>query len=128
MPGPNSPERNAQVEIGFSVNKDLLVPNLQQQSLVALRRVYDSIRDFNPSSITVSQMIKYARNAHANYEIVRSRDGENRIVALKRVLEKKVLSEELKKLQPKIQKGASDIGTELSKSDSDILEFKKQAL
>ena len=116
---------NAQVESGFSVNKDLLVPNLQQRSLVALRRVYDSIKGLNPASITVSQeMMKYARNAHSRYESAKIRDRENRSVAQKRALEKKALSEELKKLQSKRQKKASEIGTELSKIDSDILDLK----
>ena len=88
---------NAQVESGFSVNKDLLVPNLQQRSLVALRRVYDSIKGLNPASITVSQeMMKYARNEHSRYESAKIRDRENRSVAQKRALEKKALSEELK--------------------------------
>ena len=116
---------NAQVESGFSVNKDLLVPNLQQRSLVALRRVYDSIKGLNPASITVSQeMMKFARNAHSRYESAKIRDRENRSVAQKRALEKKALSEELKKLQSKRQKKASEIGTELSKIDSDILDLK----
>ena len=116
---------NAQVESGFSVNKDLLVPNLQQRSLVALRRVYDSIKGLNPASITVSQeMMKYARNAHSRYESAKIRDRENRSVAQKRALEKKALSKELKKLQSKRQKKASEIGTELSKIDSDILDLK----
>ena len=102
----------AQVKRGFSVNRDLLVPNLKQWSLVALCRVYDLydfIRGLNLSSFTVSQeMIKYARNAHANYEIAKRRDRQNRRVAQKRALEKKALSEELKKLQSKRQKVASD--------------------
>ena len=99
--------------------------NLQQRSLVALRRVYDSIKGLNPASITVShEMMKYARNAHSRYESAKIRDRENRSVAQKRALEKKALSEELKKLQSKRQKKASEIGTELSKIDSDILDLK----
>ena len=95
------------------------------RSLVALRRVYDSIKGLNPASITVSQeMMKYARNAHSRYESAKIRDRENRSVAQKRALEKKALSKELKKLQSKRQKKASEIGTELSKIDSDILDLK----
>ena len=37
---------NATVESGFSVNKDLLVENLHEQSLIAQRRVEDAIRSF----------------------------------------------------------------------------------
>ena len=103
-----------------------MVPTLQQQSLVALRHLLNSIGGLNPSSITVSQeMLKYARNAHANYEIAKSRDRENRNVARKRALQK-ALSEERKNLQSKRQKVASDIGTELSKTDSDILDLKNK--
>ena len=89
--------------------------------------MYDSTRGLNPASITISpEMIKYARNAHAKYEIAKSQDRNNRTVAQKRALEKKALSQELKKLQSKRQKVASEIGTELSKIDLDIMDLKNK--
>ena len=57
-------------------------------------------------------------------QMMRAILSKNRSVAQKRALEKKALSEELKKLQSKRQKKASEIGTELSKIDSDILDLK----
>ena len=49
-------------------NKDLLVPNLLLKSMVALRRVYDSIRGQNPATIEVTkEMIDYVRRSRADY-------------------------------------------------------------
>ena len=36
---------NAAVESGFSVNGDMLIENLQEESLVAQRQVYDGVRN-----------------------------------------------------------------------------------
>ena len=76
--------------------------------------------------IVDDEMIKYARKAHAKYEFAKRKDQENRSFAQKRSIEKKALSEELKKLQSKRQKVASEIGNELNKIDSDILFWKNQ--
>ena len=60
---------NASVESGFSVNNDTLVENFEKISLVAHRRVYDSVKNlggtlqvkFNPD------LIKSARSARTRY-------------------------------------------------------------
>ena len=37
----------ASIERGFNINKDVLVENLSQQSLIAQRLVYDRIKSFD---------------------------------------------------------------------------------
>lgn len=61
---------NALLERGFSVNKEIIVPNLKEENLVAQRLVYDDIQlkgrilevDFN------KKLLSYVRNSHKKYE------------------------------------------------------------
>ena len=58
------------VERGFSVNKELLVENLQQLSLVSQRIVSDYLTDFGKFSITVpltNALLKSCQLAHPRY-------------------------------------------------------------
>lgn len=60
---------NATIERGFSVNKECLVENLTEESLVAQRLVYDAVLragTVNNVEITKSLM-HYAKNAHSRY-------------------------------------------------------------
>ena len=60
---------NAHVESGFSVNADMLVENLKEESLIAQRRVYDSIVA-NGGVLNVnitSGILAYARQSHSLY-------------------------------------------------------------
>ena len=61
---------NARVESGFSVNADMLVENLKEESLIAQRRVYDLIVSSGGVlnvNIT-SGIVTYARKAHSRYQ------------------------------------------------------------
>ena len=50
---------NARVEAGFSVNKDMLVPNLKEETLEAHRLVYDAIRIAGgPSKVVITNAMK----------------------------------------------------------------------
>ena len=57
---------NATVESGFSVNSDLLVENMNEDSIVAQRVVYDELRakGFDISSVEINQtMMRKVRSA-----------------------------------------------------------------
>jgi len=57
---------NTSVESGFSVNRDMLVENLHEDSLVAQRIVYDSVHDagvITSVNIDKSMLRVYARSA-----------------------------------------------------------------
>ena len=61
---------NAPVKSGFSVNVDMLVENLKEQSLIAQCRVYDSIGVSGgvlKVNIT-SGILTYARQCHSHYQ------------------------------------------------------------
>ncbi|KFM82820.1 hypothetical protein X975_20301, partial [Stegodyphus mimosarum] len=60
---------NATVESGFSVNNDMLVENLQETSLTAMRTVYDAIKvNGGVMNINITpDMLRYARSAGGAY-------------------------------------------------------------
>ena len=61
---------SARIESGFSVNADMLVENLKEESLIAQRRVYDSIvaRGGVLNVNITSGMLIYARKSHSRYQ------------------------------------------------------------
>ena len=62
----------AQVERGFSVNEDMLLPNMRMETLVALKTVYDTIHS---QKIKVAEfqitdrLLQYCKGARAKYEM-----------------------------------------------------------
>ena len=85
------------VESGFSCNKDLRVPNLLLKSMLALRRVYDSIRGQNPATIEIiKELIDYVRISRADYELFKERDRFEQSDTGKRALAKKNITAEIK--------------------------------
>lgn len=60
---------NAALERGFSINKELLVENLHEQSLVGLRQVHDGVtaRGGIHNVVVTKKLIHSARNAHTRY-------------------------------------------------------------
>ena len=61
---------NARVESGFSVNADVLVENLKEESSIAQRRVYDStVASGGVLNVNItSGMLTYARQSHSSYQ------------------------------------------------------------
>ncbi|GBN61905.1 hypothetical protein AVEN_242812-1 [Araneus ventricosus] len=60
---------NAAVDSGFSINKAMLIGNMQERSVIALRTVYDAVSnsgDLFKVDVT-KQMILAARNPHSCY-------------------------------------------------------------
>lgn len=58
---------NASVERGFSVNKECVVENLHEESLIALRQIYDGVTSVGGLEKVVISKELSARNAHARY-------------------------------------------------------------
>src|SRR5690348_13080877 len=90
---------NASVESGFSINKELLIENLNEKTVVCQRRVYDAI--FNaggvlstPIDIKLLQSVRAARMRYENHmQEVRQRLREEE----EKVLESKKLQSEVKR-------------------------------
>lgn len=70
---------NAQVERGFSVNKQCIVENQRENSLVNIRRVYDAIKVADGiEKVDVNiKMIQSARNSYSKYtESLKSQENK----------------------------------------------------
>ena len=59
---------NASVGSGFSVNGDIILPNMLAETIVAQRIVYENVRKAGgPTHVIITpEMIKMVRNAHKN--------------------------------------------------------------
>ena len=99
----------ATVERGFSVNKEVLAPNLQETSLVAMRLVHSSckVRDFVVNDALLSSCA-HARNRYQMYLMERKAEQERTEKGQKR----KALMEELtsaKKAKEDLEKGFKEV-------------------
>ena len=61
---------NASVESGFSVNQEMLVENLHEESLVAQRQVYDAVLAAGGvAAVEIEKsMLQHVRGAHSRYQ------------------------------------------------------------
>ena len=93
----------ADVERGFSVNKELLVENLQQTSLIIQRLIRDCISDFSRSISEISltnEMLKSCRLAHSRY-VVALEKKRNPAVSQEKSLKRKLKFEEIAEVKEK---------------------------
>ena len=63
---------NAVVESGFSINSDVLVENLKEESGVAQRQVFDGIQSSGGISevVITPSMMSYVRSSHSRYSVL----------------------------------------------------------
>ena len=117
---------NSEVERGFSVNGECLVPNLLEDSLIAQRVVYDSIRhegDFDLKKLQIStSMIQYFKSACSkrNECLKLKKTEEENDESLKRRVRQELLSLEVKK-----QKLIESKNEELNMLENNISHLKK---
>jgi len=119
---------NAAVESGFSVNGDMLIENLQEESLVAQRQVYDGVRNLGGLlKVKIDKsMQQYARGAHSRYQAamqakkVVQHEEEKKVAARKRVAESiKVLKEKKAKLCADTATCSKNIGLEIAELEKE---------
>ena len=60
----------AQIERGFSTNKDILSTNMAEESVVAYRQVYDGIQSLGVlmEQCITSEMLMHCKSAHSRYK------------------------------------------------------------
>lgn len=118
---------NASVESGFSVNADMLVENLHEDSLVAQRIVYDGVQSAGGvTSVNIDNaMLSYVRGSHARYQeaLKRKREAESELD--KQQAGQKRAAEHIKLLTAKKAKLVQDTTAETHKLDMEIAELKR---
>jgi hypothetical protein len=94
---------NATVESGFSINKQILVGNLNEHTLVCQRQVYDAI--YSTGGVTNLQIndkiIKYYMSSHRNYKLFRDEEKKKVKSISKEASDKKKARSELHYLENK---------------------------
>ena len=93
----------ADVDWGFSVNKELLVENLQQTSLISQRLICDYVSNFSkpiPEIPLTNEMLKSCQLAHSRY-VVALEKKRNATVSREKSLKWKLKLEEIAEVKEK---------------------------
>jgi len=118
---------NACVESGFSVNSDMLVENMHEESLVAQRHVYDAVNAVGGvTNVTISrQMLQFHRGAHSRYQS--AADAKKRATSEedKKRASRKRVADEIKTLQEKKLKLKESVTQETRDIDNSITLLQK---
>lgn len=116
---------NAFVESGFSINKNLLVENLLEESLVSQRIIIDSVKHLGGvKNITITKsMLTSVRSSRRRYQMYLDKKKEKTSEEEKKKIEKRKIQLELKELEESRKK----LKIEREKEDAEI-EKKKQML
>lgn len=116
---------NAFVESGFSVNKEMLVENMHQETLVGLRRVWDQISHLGGDVMKIdinADMLRYARSSNFRYKEALKKKEEEKKAAKKmakiemqdKMKEKEEL-DQLKNSKRLLEKEIDNINTQIIK-------------
>ena len=118
---------NASVESGFSVNSDMLVENLHEDSLVAQRTVYDAVQaEGGVTSVNIDKpLLMYVRGSHARYQAALECKRKATSELDQKTAAKKKACEQIKVLQTKKAKFMEEAATESRKVDMEIAELQK---
>ena len=118
---------NASVESGFSINKQFLVENLHEESLVAQRIVHDHINAVGGlQSVNIDKsLLQFVRGSHHRYTQALEQKRKERSDAEKEIAAKKRIGSEVKKLIAKKAKLEESIAQEKNKIDMEIAELQK---
>ena len=94
---------NATVEGGFSINGEMLVENLHEESLIAQRIVYDAVQSAGGlTSVKIDKpLLSYVRGSFARYDEALKRKREAGIEEDKRRASKTKADAEIKELEAK---------------------------
>lgn len=115
---------NANIERGFSVNKDCLWDNMKEQTLNARRLVYDSLLangGLTTDFVITKKLIHSAKNARPKFLEDRKRHQEEEEMKASNAKRKRETELELKKLESKRLKLLSDAQKESVKIEEEII-------
>ena len=118
---------NECVEGEFSINSDILVENLHEDSIMAQRTVYDAIQAVRGlAGVTVDKsMMMYVRTSHRRYQENLERARHTEANTQKQQSAVKRISLEIQELQAKKKKLGKESSAECHKLDTQIAELAK---
>lgn len=119
---------NAAVESGFSVNKNILVENMLENSLIAQRRIYDSVKNDENGLMNfeiTKEMRKYVKNSHQRYKEALDINRKLKQTTDNKATQKRKSESEIYLLENKKRKLERDTSASLSVIDLEIAELRK---
>lgn len=119
---------NASVARGFSVNKECIVQNLHEESLVALRKVCEGVRaagGIDEFEIT-TQMIHATRNSHARYTEYLAKKKEETQEKLRTEKDKKQVAKKKAELEAQRLQVLSEARKRAAEIENKIAELSKK--
>ena len=120
---------NATVESGFSVNGDLLVENMNEDSIVAQRVVYDELRAkrFDISSVEINQtMMRKVRSARTSYSQYLDMEKQTASEEQKRKAEKRKTEVHIKSLGAQKKQKMQELCSQTQQLNDQIRELKRK--
>ncbi|GBM65113.1 hypothetical protein AVEN_262601-1 [Araneus ventricosus] len=119
---------NASSESGFSINKDILVENMQEKSLVAFRCIYDAVKSQGgPLSVKITpEMFQHVKMSCSQYHMALEEKKMHDEKHEKANKERKRTLAQIQVLQQKRAWLANDIHLEEQKIEAEINELKRK--
>ena len=119
---------NAALERGFSVNKECIVENQQEKSLIAQRLIYDSILATNKpltDFVVTKKLIQYVKNSYSWYKTSLDEEKKNLEKEDHTKRAQKRIATAVQELQDKKKKIMDDALKETASIENEILALKK---
>ena len=113
---------NAFSESGFSINKEILVENLTEESLIGQRRVYDAIQYHGGvENIEINKSLIHAvRNSHDRYQEALNKKREQKDDIAKEKAKKRQITDKLRELSSEKSKILSEAHRKVEEIDLQI--------
>ena len=119
---------SAMVESGFSINGDMLVENLHEDSLTSQRQCYDAINAAGSLYLVNidKSMLQYMRGARSRYQVALELKRNESAEEQRKSLEKRRASDQVKLLKAKKAKICQSAAYDTRIVDREIAELNKQ--
>lgn len=120
---------NAPVESGFSINKDIIIENLTENSVRALRTVYDAIKTaggIGKVDYITKEMLSHVKLARMRYHEYLNEKKRKNLEVSKKEMEKRKATAEIEMLKKKKMKLAQQAASETTQINDMIAELSKK--
>lgn len=119
---------NASVESGFSINKQILVENMQEESVIAQRQIYDAVLAVGGVlNITINQKMRnYVKSSYNKYsQALKNKRQETKAIS-EAVKEREIAKVKIKQLEQKRKLLSDQTNFECQQLEREIFDLRKR--
>ncbi|XP_043468991.1 uncharacterized protein LOC122503272 [Leptopilina heterotoma] len=119
---------NATLERGFSVNKEMIIENLKEETLIAHRIIYDSVTSSGglTNIIITKSLIHSMRNAHGKWQDALEKHRKDRLEEEKAKENQRKMEKDIKELNSKKAKLLSETALKVANIDETLKSLRKK--